>query len=245
MEELRSFLKDRVRQTVDLTRTDQALGLPPPPLEKPLPDGATPIPLPLPEAWTAVADLPVMAAIARRRSHRRFAQRPLSLEELAFLLWATQGIRAVGEGAALRTVPSAGCRHPFETYLAVFGVAGLERGLYRYLPLEHALLRLEEPDELERRTVDAALGQPFAARGAVTFLWTALPARTEWRYGNASVKVIALDAGHVCQNLYLACEAVDAGTCAIAAYDQDRADELVGVDGVDEFVVYMAPVGKV
>ena len=59
------------------------------------------------------------------------------------------------------------------------------------------------------------------------------------------MKVIAVDAGHVCQNLYIACEAVRAGTCAIAAYDQELADALVGVDGEDEFVLYMAPVGKV
>jgi nitroreductase len=57
--------------------------------------------------------------------------------------------------------------------------------------------------------------------------------------------VIALDAGHVCQNLYLACEAIGAGTCAIAAYNQDLADELLGVDGDEEFTVYIAPVGKV
>jgi len=146
---------------------------------------------------------------------------------------------------AYRTVPSAGCRHPFETYLAIFRVEGLEKGIYRYLPLEHALLPMGCPPDLEDRTIRAALGQPFAGRSAVTFLWTALPERTEWRYSEASVKVIALDAGHVCQNLYLACEAVGAGTCAVAAYDQERADELIGVDGEDEFVLYMAPVGKI
>lgn len=74
---------------------------------------------------------------------------------------------------------------------------------------------------------------------------TAVFYRMEWRYGDASYKVIALDAGHVCQNLYLACEAVSAGACAIAAYDQKLADRLVGVDGEEEFVLYMAAVGKV
>jgi SagB-type dehydrogenase family enzyme len=91
----------------------------------------------------------------------------------------------------------------------------------------------------------AAHGQRFAGEAAVTFIWTALPSRTEWRYAEASYKVIALDAGHVCQNLYLACEAIGAGTCAIAAYNQDLADRLVDVDGDEEFVVYLAPVGKV
>ncbi|GAH70064.1 unnamed protein product, partial [marine sediment metagenome] len=36
-----------------------------------------------------------------------------------------------------------------------------------------------------------------------------------------------------------------AGTCAIAAYDQEFADSVLGIDGVEEFIIYMAPVGKV
>jgi len=148
------------------------------------------------------------------------------------------------QGHALRTVPSAGCRHALETYLAVFRVTGLEKGLYRYLPVGHELVLLKKPEGLETETARAALGQRFAGRSAVTFLWTAVPYRMEWRYGDAAYKVIALDAGHVCQNLYLACEAIGAGTCALAAYDQEKADRLAGVDGEEEFVIYMAPVGK-
>jgi nitroreductase len=60
-----------------------------------------------------------------------------------------------------------------------------------------------------------------------------------------SHKVIAIDAGHVCQNLYLASESIGAGTCAIAAYDQDEMDAILGVDGVEEFTIYIAPVGKI
>jgi nitroreductase len=58
-------------------------------------------------------------------------------------------------------------------------------------------------------------------------------------------KLIALDAGHVCQNLYLAVEAIGAGTCAIDAYDQDKMDALLGVDGKDGFAIHVAPVGKI
>ena len=43
----------------------------------------------------------------------------------------------------------------------------------------------------------------------------------------------------------MACEAIKSGTCVIAAYDLDYADDLMGVDGIDEFVIYLAPVGKV
>ena len=83
------------------------------------------------------------------------------------------------------------------------------------------------------------------SKAAVNFFWTTIPARMEWRYGLAAHKTIALDAGHVCQNLYLACEAVGAGTCAIAAYDQEAFDAMLGLDGDTEFTIYLAPVGKV
>ena len=96
-----------------------------------------------------------------------------------------------------------------------------------------------------RTAAAAARGQRFAGEAAATFIWTAVAGRTEWRYAEASYKVIAIDSGHVCQNLYLACEAIRAGTCAIAAYNQGLADELVGVDGDEEFTVYLAPVGRV
>ena len=102
-----------------------------------------------------------------------------------------------------------------------------------------------KPRGLDDRLTGATLGQRFTGRGAVTFVWTAVPYRMEWRYGEASYKVMALDAGHLCQNLYLACQAVGAGTCAVAAYDQEGMDRLLGVDGEDEFTLYLAPVGKI
>jgi len=144
-----------------------------------------------------------------------------------------------------RTVPSAGCRHALETYIAAFRVGGISKAIYRYLPVRHELVEFVKHDALEELISRAAFDQSFAGKSAATFIWTTIPARMEWRYSLASYKVIALEAGHVCQNLYLACEAIGAGTCAIAAYDQELADSILGVDGVEEFTIYMAPVGKI
>jgi SagB-type dehydrogenase family enzyme len=241
----RHFLSDRIREEVDFWNTPQSSGEAPPPVQKPVPQGSTVILLPARDSWNLpLCDL--LTAIGMRESHRHFLPDPLSLQEVSLLLWATQGVRtAVHEAAVLRTVPSAGCRHPFETYFAAFKVAELAPAIYRYLPLEHALLLVKKPEKLADSLVKGTHGQRFVGQAAGCFIWTAIPARTEWRYAEASYKVIALDAGHVCQNLYLACEAIGAGTCAIAAYQQDLMDELLGVDGDDEFTVYIAPVGKV
>jgi len=241
----RHFLSDRIREEVDFWNTPQSAGEAPPPVQKPVPEGCKLITLPGRDEWH-IPPCDLLTAIGMRESHRRFLPDPLSLQELSILLWATQGVRTVvHEAAVLRTVPSAGCRHPFETYVAVLRVDGLAPAIYRYLPLEHGLLLEKEPEKLSVSLVAAAHGQGFIAQAAACFIWTAIPARTEWRYGEASYKVIALDAGHVCQNLYLACEAIGAGTCAIAAYRQELMDGLLGVDGDDEFTIYIAPVGKV
>lgn len=243
-EDGRFFLKDTVRKAVNFAATDQSQGIAPPPIEKPFADGATRIDLPSPVGGIGQIDL--AEAIRNRRSRRNYGDKALTYKEVSFLLWATQGIRErIDQGHAYRTVPSAGCRHAFETYLCALNVAGIDRGVYRYLPLEHQLLLEYVDDRLADTIVKAVFGQGSPGEAAVTFIWTVVPYRMEWRYGGAAYKVIALDAGHVCQNLYLACEAIGAGTCAIAAYDQEAMDRLVGVDGTEEFAIYLAPVGKI
>lgn len=245
-QQAREFLRDHIRQEIDFSTTDQQQGLPPPPIEKPCPRDARRVLLPRKEEWTHVQAVDLADAIAQRQSHRRYGPEALHLDELAFLLWATQGVRKrVNAGTAMRTVPSAGARHAFETYVCACRVESIDPAIYRYLPLEHELVEVAAVADLPDRLTAGTLGQTFVGQAAAVMVWTAVPYRMEWRYGLASHKVIALDAGHVCQNLYLACEAVGAGTCAIAAYDQDAMDRLIGVDGKDEFVVYLAPVGKV
>jgi SagB-type dehydrogenase family enzyme len=225
--------------------TDQQRGKPRPPLQQPYPEDAPLIELPPPRQLD-VAPVSLFSALRGRKSRRAYGPAPLSLEELAFLLWATQGVRRVmrGNRAIFRTVPSAGARHPFETYLVVNRVEGVDPGLYRYLSLDHKLCFLTTAPDLAERAAEACHHQTFVAQSAVTFVWTAIPYRTEWRYSKAAPKLIALDAGHVCQNLYLACEAIGAGACAIAAYNQRKLNALLRVDGEDEFAVYVAPVGK-
>ena len=245
MKKNRNFLKDRIRKSVDFSKTDQNTGIDVPPIEKPYPPDALIVDLTVEENWDEKFKTPLVSAMKNRMSHRKFTAKSLTLDELSFLLWATQGVRYVMGGNAFRTVPSAGCRHSMETYLAVFNVEGLKEGIYRYLPLSHRLVFEFTEEGLNQKVINASFGQEFAGQSAVTFIWTAIPHRMEWRYGPVSHKVIALDAGHVGQNLYLACEAINSGTCAIAAYDQDYADEFLRVDGEDEFVIYIAPVGKV
>ena len=144
-----------------------------------------------------------------RHSVRSYAKKPLSVDELSFLLWCTQGVKSEhGTHATFRTVPSAGARHAFETYLLVNDVDGLAPGLYRYLALTHRLCQMTTNPTLHIDIARACFDQDFIMRCGVAFLWTAVPYRMTWRYGERGYRDLHLDAGHVCQNLYLAAEAV-------------------------------------
>lgn len=242
----RYLLTDRIRQEINFMNTEQSRGLPAPALQKEVPGNADTIQLPSGKAaLDELGSCEISKAIAGRESVRDYADEPLNKTELSALLWGTQGVRQVlSPACALRTVPSAGARHAFETYLAIQNVTDMVPGIYRYLPFDEELILIDEDDHIGVKAARACLGQRFVASAAVTFFWTVIPARMEWRYDLAAHKVIAIDVGHVCQNLYLMCESLNAGTCAIAAYDQEKCDELLGVDGKEEFTLYISPVGK-
>lgn len=226
--------------------SDQSKGAPPPPVEKPFPEDGALYDLVRPED-ISLGRIPLIEVIRRRQTRRRYTDNALTREELSFLLLSTQGVRSVDResGYSKRTVPSGGSRHPYETYLVVNRVESIKNGVYRYIPIEHKLLLVAEGDPgLPDRLVTACDGQSFMGRAAVVFVWAAIPYRTEWSFGALAYKDIVTDAGHICQNLYLACEAIGAGTCAVNGYNQVAMDALLGVDGEDEFTVYLAPVGK-
>ncbi len=227
-----------------LKTSEQDRGLPQPPLELPYTGPEPAIDLPDPKAID-LGRVPLRQVIDERRSVRGYADQALSLEELSFLLWCTQGVKKVTtRPATSRTVPSAGARHAFETDLLVNRVEGLEPGLYRFLAIEHQLVRREAGPEINERITHACLEQNQVRTSAVTFIWDAVRARMYWRYGERGYRYLHLDAGHVCQNLYLAAEAIGCGVCAIAAFDDNLINGVLGLDGEHEFVIYIASLGK-
>jgi SagB-type dehydrogenase family enzyme len=233
---------------LDSITTDQNKGVPLPPMEKPYKETDTIIELPKPNREIVKVN-DIFTCLNDRRSRRKYTETPNTLDELSYLLWFTQGIKRIFKrdeyySVAIRTVPSAGARNPLETYLVVNNVEELEQGVYRYLPITHQLLRVEEHNCTEENLMAAINNQEFVVKAPVIFMWAALPYRTEWRYATEAEKLVLLDAGHVCQNLYIAAESLRLGVCAIAAYVQEEADRVFNLDGEDEFILYLASVGN-
>lgn len=243
----RVFLRETSLRKMQAKKSPQAEGLPQPPLF-PEPDTAkTRIPLVSPEDLR-IPSMDLKTALERRRSIRSFSEEYLSLEELSWLLWATQGIQEIrgteGVRRTWRNVPSAGGRHPFDTWLTLSRVSGLMPGIYTYLPGEHALQEENSERDFSRDVARICRNQLFMASAAVNFFWVADEYRFMWRHMERGYRFVMQDAGHVCQNLYLACENAGCGCCAIGYFDEPELCSLFGIDGLEHFPAYAASVGK-
>jgi SagB-type dehydrogenase family enzyme len=186
---------------------------------------------------------PIWEVIMRRRSTRHFQNVPLSAGELSQLLWASQGMTGSESGYKLRAAPSAGALYPVETYLSVQNVNGIESGIYHYDVLGHSLECLRT-GKLGPEVAGAALEQGFLAASAVVFAWTAVFARSKWKYRERAYRYVYLDAGHIAQNVALAAVALGLGSCQVAALYDDEVNALLDIDGKEESVIYMTAVGR-
>lgn len=226
-----------------LDRSDQSRNLPQPPLEMEYEASKPIIDLPASEN-IKIRGFDLRLAIEGRRSIRNYSKESLTTEELSYLLWVTQGVVKVAPGATFRNVPSAGARHALETYLLINNVRDIPEGMYRFLAIDHKLVDINSDPDIADRITQGCLGQDFIRKSAVTFIWVADAYRMKWRYGERGYRYLHLDAGHACQNLYLGAGSIDCGVCAIAAFSDDHMNDLLGLDGVKQFVIYVATVGK-
>jgi len=201
--------------------------------------GAERIVLPSPQPLDKTS---LWECLSRRRSVRSFKNLPLPLETLSLLLWACQGITAREFGFELRAAPSAGALYPVETYLSVHLVKELEPGLYHYDVAAHALEKLKSGN-FSQLLARAALDQDFLAQAASVFIWTAIFARSSWKYRQRAYRYIYLDAGHIAENLALAAVACHLGSCQVGAFYDDEINTLLGLDGREESVIYLSAVG--
>jgi len=181
-------------------------------------------------------------SIKQRKSVRQYSWRPVPLEMLSYLLWASTGSVGVRDGHERRTAPSAGALYPIETYLVVNNVESIPQGIYHYSIRGHCLECLKtgaRGTDLE----EAALGQDMCRTAPVVFVWSAMFERTVWKYKQRGYRYIYLDCGHIAQNLALAAVSIGLGSCQMAALFDDEVNEVIGLHGTEESVIYMSSVG--
>ncbi|MDO4203852.1 MAG: SagB/ThcOx family dehydrogenase [Selenomonadaceae bacterium] len=240
---MQQFLKDTNldsgKDTALLRKEEQ------PPLEvPPCRDYPNVIRLPHPEMFED-KEVSFLQMIELRETVRQYSEQPMTLDELSFLLWCTQGVKAIlPEGKTMRNVPSARAAHAFETLLLVNNVKDLEPGLYRFLALGHALQEIAVGENVLDEYLECFLPKNMIKKSGVTFIWTADFQRMAYSCGNRAARYIYIDAGHTCQNLYLAAQQKHIGVCAIGHFDDDKLNAKLNLDGRSSFTVYCATAGK-
>lgn len=216
---------------------------PPPPVCHEL---VTPLRVPLAETDAAVwARTDFQDVLSHRRSTRRFSGEPVPFEAISALLRRAGGITEIHEPTqtAFKTSPSGGGRHPTEIYLHAHGVSGLRAGLY-HLNTRRAELELvgppQEPDTLVRLLGD----QDWVAESGCLVFFTSVLARSTWKYSTPrTYRMLHLDVGHLSQTVYLLAAALGLGATFTAAIQDEKLEDLLGIDATDELVMGCSVIG--
>ncbi len=188
-------------------------------------------------------DLTTLEAIRQRESVRDYSDRQLSLAEVSTLLFSAQGITHVHHGFSMRAAPSAGALYPLEIYLVANRIEGLDKGIYRYIPQKHSLEMIKEGN-LVSDVCNAALRQDSIKKGAAVFIYSAVPQRTTVKYGNRGIRYIYIEVGHASQNVFLQATSMNIDSVVIGAFDDQRLNDILGIDGKKETAVYIQVLGK-
>jgi SagB-type dehydrogenase family enzyme len=184
-------------------------------------------------------DLSVGRALEQRRSLRAYRDRPLSAQELA---WMVRAATAITAGGGYRTAPSAGALYPIETYVAANHVAGVEAGLYHVDVRSQGLERIRS-GSVAGDLMLAGLGQEFLRKAPAVLVFTGLFQRTRWKYHERHYRYVCWEGGHIAQNVYLAAEAAGLGACMVGAFFDRALNDLLHVDGRREAALGLVTLG--
>ncbi len=184
----------------------------------------------------------VEQTIQERRSHRQFTLQAMTLEELAQLLVSADGI--TDKDDVLRAAPSGGGLYPVEIYLTAHNIEGLENGLYHFQVADTSL-ELVKPGDFADTVHMASNEQGTVGGSPCTMIMTARFDRSTKKYADRGYRYTYMEAGSICQNIYLQATSMGMGTVAVGAYNDDALNEFLGIDGRSEAALMMMPVGRI
>jgi SagB-type dehydrogenase family enzyme len=193
---------------------------------------------------------PFAELVAARRSEREFAADPVTLVDLAGILHAAYGRThqllegaPPGIGPQFRAVPSGGGLYPLEIFAFAWRVDELQPGLYHFDPLRRVLEVVRVGDLVADVAAATVYPDPVTTCG-VFLAVTAVFWRTRFKYGLRGYRFALLEAGHVVQNALLAATAFGLASVPVAGFFDSRMDELLGLDGVEESILYAVAIGS-
>lgn len=206
--------------------------------------GAPTIDLPAPEKCNRHS---LQETVESRRSVDRFGSNPLGISELSYILALGNGITAStghGRQRPLRAAPSAGALYPIEIYVAVSRVQGIAPGIYHYDVRGHRLEQMADQDLAPELGRASSYDHLFTTSSATVML-TGMLGRTQIKYQERAYRFMLLEAGHTAENILLAAASLDLAATPVGGFIDDEVAVLLDIDGVDEVVLELIPVGAV
>lgn len=189
--------------------------------------------------------------IEQRRTRRDFNGKLITINELSKLLYFSYGISgqvSIPKDATitqfLRTAPSAGALYPLEIYVNIFACKKLKNGLYHYNVLDHTLEQLKIGD-FKWVIAESCMVDTMLDKANVMILITGIFKRTVFKYHERGYRFVLMESGHVAQNVSLVCEAMGLGSTLIGGFKDDEINKFLGIDGINEAVLYPIIIGKI
>jgi SagB-type dehydrogenase family enzyme len=138
-----------------------------------------------------------------------------------------------------KTVPSGGARHPYEFYILIHDVLGLESGIYHYQFNDHylSLLQKLERDKIKQLIDETLIIDPkrlcFSPQLAVVYSCVFERSMHRYRYSR-SYKVMHYDLGHIYQNLEFLARAYGLNMYSGYSCHEKQIEEAIGIDSIKE-----------
>ncbi|MBU4221528.1 MAG: SagB/ThcOx family dehydrogenase [Euryarchaeota archaeon] len=199
-------------------------------------NGKVKLPAPKYDSGTSVEQ-----ALLNRRSVREYKDEPMTLTEVSQILWAAQGISDARTG--FRTAPSAGALYPLEVYVIIVNVEGAAKGVYKYAPHEHELVKVRDGNVGDEMAA-AAVGQTWVGEGGIIIVFCAVYERTTQKYGDRGIRYVHMEVGHAAQNVYLQAVSLNLGTAVVGAFEDEKVRKILNMSD-EEDPLYIVPVGKI
>ena len=177
----------------------------------------------------------LVEALWKRRSVRAYADRPVTREELSFVLWAADGVNRPDEKEKKRTAPSAWGSNAISIYVVTAA------GTFIYDAPEHSLKTVEAAAGKDLRPEVA--GAEFTRKAPVVLVLAVDPVR----YANKGTpemrrEIAHADCGIIAQNICLAAASLGLGT-VVTADTKPASAPLLGLSG-EARPLYTMPLGR-
>ena len=183
-------------------------------------------------------------ALINRLSTRNYSKKPINFQDLSNILYYSAGEnkKRTSKEINYRFYPSGGARYPLEIYPIIRKKSEIDEGIYHYY-VRNNLLEKFPNKGLSDKFLKEAFAQPTLLEASVLLVVSAIFLRTQIKYNERGYRLVLMELGNLCQNIYLTCSALNIGCCEINGFNDNLFNDLLGIDGLRESTMIVMALG--